>query len=144
MMISYKARYIYFDLWFSYSYTYDVSNLSILIGRQTKDQRKESWLELGLKQISKESELLYKTVAQKWWLTWELFNFIHKIVWLSFILNSVVSFAYNCYEGNSLVKANMVSTRKKKQSNRGLLNQLDNFDHDVILGDATNNGEQML
>ena len=30
----------------------------------------------------------------------------------------------------------MVSTRKKKQSNRRLLNQLDDFDQDIILGNA--------
>ena len=31
----------------------------------------------------------------------------------------------------------MVSTRKKRQSNRRLLNQLDDFDQDVIIGDAS-------
>ena len=30
----------------------------------------------------------------------------------------------------------MVSTRKKRQSNRRLLSQLDDFDQDVIIGDA--------
>ena len=31
----------------------------------------------------------------------------------------------------------MVSTRKKRQSNRRLLSQLDDFDHNVIIGNAT-------
>ena len=30
----------------------------------------------------------------------------------------------------------MVSTRKKRQSNKMLLSQLDDFDHDMIIGDA--------
>ena len=30
----------------------------------------------------------------------------------------------------------MVSTRKKRQSNRRLLSQLDDFDHDIIIGNA--------
>ena len=30
----------------------------------------------------------------------------------------------------------MVSTRKKRQSNRRLLNQLDDFDQDMIVGNA--------
>ena len=33
----------------------------------------------------------------------------------------------------------MVSTRKRRQSNRKLLSQLDDFDRDVIIGNATNN-----
>ena len=31
----------------------------------------------------------------------------------------------------------MVSTRKKRQSNKRLLNQLDDFDQDMIFGNAT-------
>ena len=36
----------------------------------------------------------------------------------------------------------MVSTRKKEQQNRRLLSQLDDFDHDIIIGDAVNSGHQ--
>ena len=36
----------------------------------------------------------------------------------------------------------MVSTRKKKQSNRRLFSQLDDFDQDVKIGDVANNGQQ--
>ena len=32
----------------------------------------------------------------------------------------------------------MVSTRKKRQSNRRLLSQLDDFDQDMIIGNAAN------
>ena len=37
---------------------------------------------------------------------------------------------------NSVIKTNMVSTRKKRQSNRRLLSQLDDFDQDMIIGNA--------
>ena len=36
----------------------------------------------------------------------------------------------------------MVSTRKKRQSNRRLLSQIDDFDRDVIIGNAVNGGQQ--
>ena len=36
----------------------------------------------------------------------------------------------------------MVSTRKKKQSNRGLHSQLDDFDQDVIIGNAMSNRQE--
>ena len=36
----------------------------------------------------------------------------------------------------------MVSTQKKKQSNRRLLSPLDDFDRDVSIGDAPNSGQQ--
>ena len=36
----------------------------------------------------------------------------------------------------------MVSTRKMKQSNRKLLSQLDDFDRDIIIGNATNNRQE--
>ena len=38
----------------------------------------------------------------------------------------------------------MVSTRKKKQSNRKLLSQLDDFDQDVVIGEAASNGQQSV
>ena len=37
---------------------------------------------------------------------------------------------------NSVIKTNMVSTRKKRQSNKRLLNQLDDFDRAMITGNA--------
>ena len=37
---------------------------------------------------------------------------------------------------NSVIKTNMVSTRKKRQSNKRLLSQLDDFDRDMIIGNA--------
>ena len=37
---------------------------------------------------------------------------------------------------NSVIKTNMVSTRKKRQSNKRLLSQLDDFDQDMIIGNA--------
>ena len=36
----------------------------------------------------------------------------------------------------------MVSTHKKGQSNRRLLSQLDDFDQDVIIGNATSEGQE--
>ena len=38
----------------------------------------------------------------------------------------------------------MVSTRKKKQSNRRLLSQLDNFDQDIILGIAASRSQEKI
>ena len=46
-------------------------------------------------------------------------------------------FNFHCYH-NSVIKTNMVSTRKKRQSNKRLLSQLDDFDQDVVIGNATN------
>ena len=37
----------------------------------------------------------------------------------------------------------MVSTRKKRQSNRRPLSQLDDFDQDVIIGNAKNRGQEI-
>ena len=37
---------------------------------------------------------------------------------------------------NSVIKTNMVSTRKKRQSNKRLLSQLDDFDQGMIIGNA--------
>ena len=36
----------------------------------------------------------------------------------------------------------MVSTHKKRQSNRQLLSQLDNFDQDIVIGNAMNNRKE--
>ena len=38
----------------------------------------------------------------------------------------------------------MVSTRKKRQSNRRLLSQLDDFDQDLFSGNAENDREQYV
>ena len=38
----------------------------------------------------------------------------------------------------------MVSTRKKKQSNRRLLSQLDDFDRDVIIGNAVSERQENI
>ena len=38
----------------------------------------------------------------------------------------------------------MVSTCKKNQSNRRLLNQLDDFDRDMITGDATSERQENM
>ena len=46
-------------------------------------------------------------------------------------------FNFHCYH-NSVIETNMVSTRKKRQSNKRLLSQLDDFDQDVVIGNATN------
>ena len=43
---------------------------------------------------------------------------------------------------NSLVKANMVSTRKKRQSNKRLLSQLDDFDQDMIIGNTASERQE--
>ena len=37
----------------------------------------------------------------------------------------------------------MVSTRKKRQSNRKLLNQLDDFDQDIIFGNAASESQEI-
>ena len=39
-------------------------------------------------------------------------------------------------------KANMVLTRKKRQSSRRLLSQLDHFDQDMIIGNGTSEGQE--
>ena len=36
----------------------------------------------------------------------------------------------------------MVSTRKKRQSNKRLLSQLDDFDQDIIIGNATSDRQE--
>ena len=36
----------------------------------------------------------------------------------------------------------MVSTRKKRQSNKRLLSQLDDFDQDMIIGNAASDGQE--
>ena len=36
----------------------------------------------------------------------------------------------------------MISTRKKRQSNSGLLNQLDDFDQDNIIGNVASEGQK--
>ena len=43
---------------------------------------------------------------------------------------------------NSVIKTNMVSTRKKRQSNRKLLSQLDDFDQDMIIGNAVSERQE--
>ena len=43
---------------------------------------------------------------------------------------------------NSVIKTNMVSTRKKRQSNTRLLNQLDDFDQDMIIDNAANERQE--
>ena len=50
-----------------------------------------------------------------------------------FTLCVIVNFhRYN----NSIIETNMVSTRKKRQSNKRLLSQLDDFDQDMIIGNT--------
>ena len=41
----------------------------------------------------------------------------------------------------SIIKTNMVSTRKKRQSNKRLLSQLDDFDRDMIIGNDVTEGQ---
>ena len=43
---------------------------------------------------------------------------------------------------NSVIKTNMVSTRKKRQSNRRLLSQLDDFNQDMIIGNAASERQE--
>ena len=43
---------------------------------------------------------------------------------------------------NRSVKANLVSTCKKRQSCRRLLNQLDDFDRDIIIGNAASDKQE--
>ena len=45
-------------------------------------------------------------------------------------------------KNNSVIKTNMVSTRKKRQSNRRLLSQLDDFDQDMIIGNAASERQE--
>ena len=47
---------------------------------------------------------------------------------------------YFCF--NSVIKTNMVSNRKKRQSSRRLLNQLDDFDQDMIIGNAVSERQE--
>ena len=46
------------------------------------------------------------------------------------------------FYGNSVIKTNMVSTRKKKQSSRRLLSQLDDFDQDMIIGNTASERQE--
>ena len=41
-----------------------------------------------------------------------------------------------------VIEANMVSTHRKKQSNRNLLSQLDDFDQDIIIGNTVSNMQE--
>ena len=43
---------------------------------------------------------------------------------------------------DSVIKTNMVSTRKKRQSNRRLLSQLEDFDQDMIIGNAVSERQE--
>ena len=43
---------------------------------------------------------------------------------------------------NSVIKTNMVSTCKKRQSNRRFLSQLDDFDQDMIIGNAASERQE--
>ena len=43
---------------------------------------------------------------------------------------------------NSVIKTNMFSTRKKRQSNRRLLSQLDDFDQDMVIGNAVSERQE--
>ena len=52
---------------------------------------------------------------------------------LIFVL--LLMFYFQC---NSVIETNMVSTRKKRQSSRRLLSQLDDSDQDMIIGNAAN------
>ena len=45
-------------------------------------------------------------------------------------------------KNNSVTKTNMVSTRKKRQSNRRLHSQLDDFDQDMIIGNAVSGRQE--
>ena len=43
---------------------------------------------------------------------------------------------------NSVIKTNMVSTRKKRQSNKRLLSQLEDFDQDMIIGNTVSESQE--
>ena len=43
-----------------------------------------------------------------------------------------------------LLKQNMVSTRKKRRSNRKLLSQLDDFDQDIVIGNTANERQEII
>ena len=43
---------------------------------------------------------------------------------------------------NSVIKTNTVSTRQKRQSNKRLLSQLDDFDQDMIIGNAASERQE--
>ena len=46
------------------------------------------------------------------------------------------------FQYNSVIKTNMVSTRKRRQSNKRLLNQLDDFDQDMIIGNTVSESQE--
>ena len=109
----------------------------------------------------KNTKRFQKTVAWNYWLNSEPQN-VHTKQWfktfiktenflLNFSLRSIVSSFYMfvadltyCYyfKCNSCVKTNMVSTRKKRQSNRRFLSQIDEFDQDNIIGNAASDRQQ--
>ena len=72
------------------------------------------------------------------------FNFDCKAAQLLFILYFVAQLDRFCHKCNSLSKAKMISTRKKRQQNKRLLIQSDDFDQDVFSGDAANSGQQCV
>ena len=43
---------------------------------------------------------------------------------------------------NSVIETNMVSTRKKRQSNNRLISQLDDFDQDMIIGSTASERQE--
>ena len=48
------------------------------------------------------------------------------------------------YYLNSVIKVSMVSTRNKRQSNKSLLSQLDDFDQDMIFGNAASDRQESV
>ena len=97
-----------------------------------------NWPEADLRRLNYTfTKRLQKLMVKLWTLQIQ-----SEIGLLPFISMSVVWFAYYCCEYNSLVKANMVSTRKKEQLHTRRLRQLDGFDQDVIIDNAANSGQQ--
>ena len=134
IMMSYEERQHYFDVWISHSYRYDVNERSALIGCQTENLPKEYWSEYQNFKTAPAKEL-HKTNIKKLW----AFMLTCDFAWLLFFLKFFVQLICYCWQRNSPVEVNMISTEENELSNRGNPGQSDYFDRDVFLGDAANN-----
>ena len=117
----------------------DVKGTKHPTGRRSRRKTKKG--DPQEKRGGSERKLSYqKTVRQKQFQNW-YYPFViiknllqvsrFEVSFLLFVLLLILISQYN-----SVIKTNMVSTRKKRQSNKRLLSQLDDFDQDMIIGNA--------
>ena len=116
--------------------------LGTLISCRTRSQRQEFWPKIDLGLSSDNWQHLYESVAQNCGLNLELFNFIHKTVWLPSILNFFDQFVQPFYKWNLLDQGNILYSPQKKQPKGKFRSQIDDSAQNVNIGDAANSGQQ--